>query len=74
MTANRATLPTWAVQQVGRYLGNTGRDANVVGKATARVTGAAPARHRLVEIYAIGITVLEHRQSERAGRAFLLRS
>src|SRR6266481_8105677 len=27
------TLPTWALQQVGSYLGYTGRDANVVAKA-----------------------------------------
>src|SRR6266478_6688849 len=27
------TLPTWALQQVGSYLGYTGRDPNVVAKA-----------------------------------------
>src|SRR5712692_10047860 len=27
------TLPTWAPQQVGSYLGYTGRDPNVVAKA-----------------------------------------
>ncbi len=27
------TLPTWAAQQVVSYLGNTGREAHVVGKA-----------------------------------------
>jgi hypothetical protein len=26
-------LPTWALQQVGSYLGYTGRDANVVAEA-----------------------------------------
>jgi hypothetical protein len=26
-------LPTWALQQVGSYLGYTGRDVNVVAKA-----------------------------------------
>jgi len=33
MSANGPTLPTWAVPQVGSYLGYTGRDANVVTKA-----------------------------------------
>ena len=27
------TLPTWALQQVGSYLGYTGRDPNLVAKA-----------------------------------------
>jgi hypothetical protein len=33
MAASGPTLPTWAVHQVGSYLGDTGRDANVVVKA-----------------------------------------
>jgi hypothetical protein len=28
-------LPTWALQQVGSYLGHTGRDANVVANGSA---------------------------------------
>jgi hypothetical protein len=28
------TLPAWALQQVGSYLGYTGRDPNVVAKAS----------------------------------------
>jgi len=34
MSGSGPTLPTWALQQVGSYLGYTGRDANVVAKAT----------------------------------------
>jgi hypothetical protein len=33
MTGCGPTLPTWALQQVGSYLGYTGRDPNVVAKA-----------------------------------------
>ena len=33
MAALGPTLPTWALQQVGSYLGYTGRDPNVVAKA-----------------------------------------
>ncbi len=33
ITASGPTLPTWALQQVGRYPEYTGRDANIVAEA-----------------------------------------
>jgi hypothetical protein len=33
MSESGPTLPTWALQQVGSYLGSSGRDANVVATA-----------------------------------------
>ena len=33
MSGTGPTLPTWAMRQVGGYLGNNGRIAHVVGKA-----------------------------------------
>jgi hypothetical protein len=33
MSADGPTPPTWAIQQVGGYLGYTGRRANVFAKA-----------------------------------------
>jgi hypothetical protein len=48
------TMPTLAVQQVGRYLGYTGRDANVLGeavpdpKATCGAEASAHACHKRV--------------------------
>jgi hypothetical protein len=42
MSAFGPTLPTWALQQVGSYLGYTGRDANVVAKAAHDQGGTRP--------------------------------
>jgi hypothetical protein len=65
------TLPTWAMQQVGGYLGYTGRTANVVAKAAREPerTFASPFSSRSVDPLTCDLPGprIEHQAHRRAG-------